>query len=199
LTTHNPQNFISKKSLSMTVLAQNLRAIRKNLNCTQMAISDVLDIGFRTYVRYEAGERDAPVAVLVKLARLGNISLDRLLITPMTPEDLKTPDVEKTPATPRPMEVIGGGLEEGRVIFKGLRNDHLVTTDKTEKNLLIKYRNLNRSGREKCVLDAEWILNNPRTIRRRKNPRTSRKAQKEKNTQRLKQMAKSIKKTTLRG
>ena len=105
----------------MTVLAQNLRAIRKNLNCTQMAISDVLDIGFRTYVRYEAGERDAPVAVLVKLARLGNISLDRLLITPMTQEDLKTPDVEKTPATPRPMEVIGGGLEEGRVIFKGLR------------------------------------------------------------------------------
>jgi len=199
LTTHNPQNFISKKSLSMTVLAQNLRAIRKNLNCTQMAISDVLDIGFRTYVRYEAGERDAPVAVLVKLARLGNISLDRLLITPMTPEDLKTPDVEKTPATPRPMEVIGGGLEEGRVIFKGLRNDHLVTTDKTEKNLLIKYRNLNRSGREKCVLDAEWILNNPRTFRRKKNPRTSRKAQKEKNAQRLKQMAKSIKKTTLRG
>lgn len=199
MTTHNPQNFISKKSLSMTVLAQNLRAIRKNLNCTQMAISDVLDIGFRTYVRYEAGERDAPVAVLVKLARLGNISLDRLLITPMTPEDLKTPDVEKTPATPRPMEVIGGGLEEGRVIFKGLRNDHLVTTDKTEKNLLIKYRNLNRSGREKCVLDAEWILNNPRTFRRKKNPRTSRKAQKEKNAQRLKQMAKSIKKTTLRG
>jgi len=199
LTTHNPQNFISKKSLSMTVLAQNLRAIRKNLNCTQMAISDVLDIGFRTYVRYEAGERDAPVAVLVKLARLGNISLDRLLITPMTPEDLKTPDVEKTPATPRPMEVIGGGLEEGRVIFKGLRNDHLVTTDKTEKNLLIKYRNLNRSGREKCVLDAEWILNNPRTFRRKKNPRTSRKAQKEKNAQRLKQMAKSIKKTTLKG
>ncbi len=199
MTTHNPQNFISKKSLSMTVLAQNLRAIRKNLNCTQMAISDVLDIGFRTYVRYEAGERDAPVAVLVKLARLGNISLDRLLITPMTPEDLKTPDVEKTPATPRPMEVIGGGLEEGRVIFKGLRNDHLVTTDKTEKNLLIKYRNLNRSDRAKCVLDAEWILNNPRTFRRKKNPRTSRKVQKAKNAQRLKQMAKSIKKTTLRG
>ena len=52
----------------MTVLAQNLKTIRKNLNCTQMTISDVLDIGFRTYVRYEAGERDAPVAVLVKLA-----------------------------------------------------------------------------------------------------------------------------------
>ena len=90
------------------------------------------------------------------------------------------------------MEVIGGGLEEGRVIFKGLRNDHLVTTDKTEKNLLIKYRKLNRSGREKCVLDAEWILNNPRTFRRKKNPRTSRKAQKEKNAQRLKHKEQDI-------
>jgi transcriptional regulator with XRE-family HTH domain len=183
----------------MTVLAQNLKTIRKNLNCTQMAISDVLEIGFRTYVRYEAGERDAPVAVLVKLARLGNISLDRLLITPMTLEDLKTPDVEKTPSTPRKMEVISGGLEEGRIVFKGLRNDHLITTDKSEKNLLIEYRKLNRTGRDKCVLDAEWILNNPRTFRRKKTLNTSSKAQKAKNAQRLKQMAKSIKKTTLRG
>jgi len=30
-----------------------------------MAISEVLDIGFRTYVRYEAGQRAVPVAVLV--------------------------------------------------------------------------------------------------------------------------------------
>jgi len=39
----------------MTILSENLRTIRKHLNCTQMAISEVLDIGFRTYVRYEAG------------------------------------------------------------------------------------------------------------------------------------------------
>ena len=59
----------------MTILSENLRTIRKKLNCTQMALSEVLEIGFRTYVRYEAGERDAPVSVMVKLAKLGKVSL----------------------------------------------------------------------------------------------------------------------------
>ena len=65
----------------MTVLSENLKIIRKKLDCTQNALSEVLEIGFRTYVRYEAGERDAPVSVLVKLARLASVSLDRLLTT----------------------------------------------------------------------------------------------------------------------
>ena len=164
-----------------------------------MAISEVLDIGFRTYIRYEAGERDAPVAVLVKLARLGNISLDRLLTTTLTPEGLKIPDTETTPTNPKKMEVIGGGLEDGRVIFTGLKNDHLITTDELEKKLLTVYRKLNRSNKEKCVVDTEWILNNPKNLEKGKTFRTSRKAQKEKNARRLSQMAKSIKKITLRG
>ena len=183
----------------MTVLAQNLKTIRKKLACTQMAISEVLDIGFRTYIRYEAGERDAPVAVLVKLARLGNISLDRLLTTTLTPEGLKIPDTETTPTNPKKMKVIGGGLEDGRVIFTGLKNDHLITTDELEKKLLTVYRKLNRSNKEKCVVDTEWILNNPKNLEKGKTFRTSRKAQKEKIARRLSQMAKSIKKITLRG
>ena len=149
----------------MTLLAQNLKTIRRNLTCTQMAISEVLDIGFRTYVRYEAGQRAVPVAVLVKFARLGNISLDRLLTTSLTLEDLKNPDVGKTPTTPQQMDVIGGGLQEGRIMFRGLTNDYLITKDKSEKNLLTEYRKLNRLDREKFVVDAEWILNNPKTIR----------------------------------
>ena len=71
-----------------------MKTIRKGLSCTQMAIAKVLDIGFRTYVRYEAGERDAPVAVLVKFARLGSISLDRLLTTKLEPSDLEMPDLD---------------------------------------------------------------------------------------------------------
>jgi len=63
----------------MSILAQNMKIIRRELRCTQSAMSDILKVGFRTYVRYEAGERDAPVAVLVKMARLGNISLEHLL------------------------------------------------------------------------------------------------------------------------
>jgi transcriptional regulator with XRE-family HTH domain len=77
----------------MTILSENLKTLRKKLNCTQMAISEVLEIGFRTYVRYEAGERDAPVSVMVKLAKLGNVSLDRVLTTKILPEDLDTPDL----------------------------------------------------------------------------------------------------------
>lgn len=184
----------------MTVLTQNLKTIRRSLTCTQMAISEVLDIGLRTYVRYEAGQRDVPVAVLVKFARLGNLSLDRLLTTLLTLEDLKTPDAEKTPTTPQEMDVIGGGLQEGRIMFRGLTNDHLITKNKSEKNLLIEYRKLNHLDREKCVVDAEWILNNPKTFGLACLSPESRKKQKAKNTQKLMQMANSInKKITLCG
>lgn len=54
-----------------------------------MALSEVLEIGFRIYVRYEARERDAPVLVMVKLAKLRNVSLDRLLTTKILQEDLE--------------------------------------------------------------------------------------------------------------
>ena len=183
----------------MTVLAQNLKMIRQSLSCTQMAISQVLDIGFRTYVRYEAGDRDAPVAVLVKLARLGNISLDRLLTTSLTSADLKVPDTEEAPPVPKEMEIISGGLEEGRIMFKGLRNDYLISTNKSERSLLSWYRELNRPGRDKCLLDAEWTLHNPQAFRPPSDPHIPRKAQKTKNAQMLKAMAKSIKKITLRS
>ena len=120
----------------MTVLSNNLKTIRKKLNYTQIALSEVLNIGFRTYVRYEAGERDAPISVLVKLARLGNVSLDRLLTKIILSEDLKTPDKEKLPTSKAPLEVISGGLEEGRLMFKGLLIDHLISKNKEEKKLL---------------------------------------------------------------
>lgn len=120
----------------MTILSGNLKTIRKDLNCTQMALSKVLEIEFRTYVRYEAGERDAPVSALVKLARLGNVSLDRLLTTKVFPEDLQTPDQEKFPTSKAPLEVIGGGLEEGRLMFKDQLNDNLISTNKEEQKLL---------------------------------------------------------------
>ena len=129
-----------------------------------MTISEVLGVGFRTYVRYEAGERDAPVALLIKIARLGNISLDRLLTTLLTPDDFKIPDLEKAPITPQKLEVISGGIEEGRVMFKGLANDYLVTKDKLEKTLLLKYRGLNRLDKAKYMVDIEWILKTRKTL-----------------------------------
>ena len=69
-------------------VSNNLKVIRKNLNHTQTSLAKALDIGFRSYVRYEAGERDAPVSVLIKIAYLGNISLEQLLKTGIKPNDI---------------------------------------------------------------------------------------------------------------
>jgi len=182
----------------MTILSENLRTIRKNLNCTQMALSEVLEIGFRTYVRYEAGERDAPVSVMVKLAKLGKVSLDRLLTTEILLEDLDTPDQEKPQPIMRNAEVIGGTIEEGRLMFKGLLNDNLVTNNKEEQKLLTLFRTANRTNREKFLLDLEWMFNNTRRSRTttKKIPRKLEKAQ---TAVKLKKLAKNIKKITVRG
>jgi transcriptional regulator with XRE-family HTH domain len=182
----------------MTILSENLKTIRKHLSCTQMAISQVLEVGFRTYVRYEAGERDAPVAVLVKLARLGNISLDRLLTTKITPEDLELPDSESAPKNSKNLTVITGSLEEGRLMFKGSKQDFMVTTNKNERKLINNYRKLNRQTRERFLIDIEWMLNNTKALTPRK-VRAPRKTQKAKNAAMLKKVAKTITKITVKG
>ena len=184
----------------MTVLSENLKTIRKNLKCTQVALSEVLGIGFRTYVRYEAGERDAPVFLLVKLARLGELSLDRLLTTKVLLEELQTPDQKILPKSKVPPEVICGNLDEGRLMFKGLLYDHLISTNKEERKLLALFRQMDITNREKVSLDAEWIYTNTRKSARYREPsKTSRKEEKAKNAVKLRKLAKFIKKTTVRG
>ena len=183
----------------MTILSNNLKTIRKNHNFTQIALSEVLEIGFRTYLRYEAGERDAPVSVLVKLARLGSLSLDRLLTTKVLPEDLQTSGKEKLPTSKSPLEVIGGGLEEGRLMFKGQLNDNLISTNKEEQKLLTLFRKLNPSSREKFLHDTEWTYTNThKSVRYRKPKIISRKEEKAKTAVKLRIIAKSIKKITAR-
>ncbi len=164
-----------------------------------MALSEVLEIGFRTYVRYEAGERDAPVSVMVKLAKLGNVSLDRLLTTKIIPEDLDTPDQKKPQSIIQNPEVIGGGLEEGRMMLKGYLNDNLVTNNKDEQKLLTLFRKANPGGREKFLLDLEWVFNNTRRSKLTGTKKIPRKLEKEQTAVKLKKLAKSIKSITVRG
>ncbi len=182
----------------MTILAENLKSIRKRLNCTQMAISDVLDIGFRTYVRYEAGERDAPVSVLIKIAKLGNITLDRLLTTKLSTDGLKLSDQETLPVKADNAEVVSGSIKEGRLTFKGIKEDFCVTTSVAERKLLSHFRKLNTSSQKKCIKDLETVIeasNNSNDYQLK----VSKKSQKVKNTKKLKKMAKSIKKITVKG
>ena len=165
-----------------------------------MAFSEVLEIGFRSYVRYEAGERDAPVSVLVKLARLGNVSLDWLLTAKILSEDLETPDKGKLPNSKAPLEVISGSFEEGRLMFKGLLADHLISKNNEEQKLLTLFRQMNAINREKFLLDVEWAYtNNRKSIHYHKPKKIPRKKEKAENAVKLRKLAKSIKKTTVRG
>jgi len=172
----------------MTTLSENMKTIRKSLNCTQMAIAKVLDIGFRTYVRYEAGERDAP-------------SLDRLLTTKLEPSDLEMPDLDPPVGRLNQVDVISGSLREGRLVFKGIRGDYYVAMTQDEKKLLNHFRKLNPKSQDKCLLDMEWSLKKNKgrasTVTGRK--KVSRKVEKSRNASKLKKMAKTIKKITLKG
>ena len=132
----------------MTLLAKNLKTIRKKLCLTQSALARLLDIGFRTYVRYEAAKRDAPLPTLIKIAKLGSISLDRLLKTTLTLENLEIADSESTPSKPKKIEIITGGVQEGKAMFIGLKHYHLITVNKLEKTLLLAYRKLNNSKKK---------------------------------------------------
>ena len=99
----------------MSVLAKNLKTVRKELGCTQSVMSEILRVGFRTFVRYEAGERDAPVSVLVKIARLGNISLEQLLTTTIKPNDIAPLDKINKGETIRVQSI---DFKVGQVTFK---------------------------------------------------------------------------------
>ncbi|NIQ01060.1 MAG: helix-turn-helix domain-containing protein, partial [Nitrospinaceae bacterium] len=117
----------------MSILAKNLKIIRKELRCTQSAMADILKVGFRTYVRYEAGERDAPVSVLVKIARLGNISLERLLTSEVDPRNISPVQaVSKKASVP---EVKSVNFQSGQVNFKNPSRQELLTTDESERKL----------------------------------------------------------------
>ena len=143
----------------MTILSENLKTLRNKINCTQMTLSKVLEIGFRTYVRYEAGERDAPVSVVVKLAKLTNVSLDQLLTTKILPEDLDTSGLENTQNIIQNPEVISGSIEDGRLMLKGFLEDNLVTNTKEEQKLLTLFRKINHISRDKFLNDLKWDVN----------------------------------------
>ena len=147
----------------MSVLAKNLKTIRKELGCTQSVMSEILKVGFRTFVRYEAGERDAPVSVLVKIARLGNISLEQLLTTAIEPNDIA------------PLEKINRGaivqvqtidFKVGQVTFKDPYHQELMTINDAEKRILTLFRKMPQRLKKDCVDSVRQIVETGRIISR---------------------------------
>ena len=124
----------------MSTLASNIRTIRKELKCTQGSMAEILDVGFRTYVRYEAGERDAPVGVLVKVARLGNISLERLLRDEVSPYCIVP--VKETVSGKSGRDIQSCDLTKGTVRFKKSQTPSLITLEPQEARLLTLYRKM---------------------------------------------------------
>jgi transcriptional regulator with XRE-family HTH domain len=124
----------------MSILAQNIKTIRRELRCTQSAMSDILKVGFRTYVRYEAGERDAPVAILVKMARLGNMSLDNLLTRKIDQLSILPMDTETLNLVPP--EVKSVSFQSGAIVFKKSAREGLLALDDAEKKAVSAFRRM---------------------------------------------------------
>ena len=103
-------------------------------------MSDILKVGFRTYVRYEAGERDAPVSVLVKIARLGNLSLEQLL-TKEVAKSFISP-VKTLTKNSTPPDVGAVNFSEGQINLKNPSRKELLTVHPAERKLLSLFRKM---------------------------------------------------------
>jgi hypothetical protein len=116
-------------------------------------MSEILKVGFRTYVRYEAGERDAPAAVLVKMARLGNISLEHLLTQKI--ESLSILPMDTDTLNLAPPEIKWVNFETGQISFKKLTKEGILALDETEKKAISAYRRMPAEFKSAFIKDLE--------------------------------------------
>jgi transcriptional regulator with XRE-family HTH domain len=139
----------------MSILAKNLKMIRKELGCTQSVMSGILKVGFRTFVRYEAGERDAPVAVLVKIARLGNISLEQLLTSKIDKNDIAP--LQKISKDLSSTEVSAVSFKDGLVVFDNPAREELITLEEAERKILTLFRKMSPQFQKDCLSNLSKI------------------------------------------
>ena len=150
----------------MILLAHNLKTIRKKLGHTQKFFAKQLGVGFRTYVRYEAGDRDAPLRALVKMSKFGGVSLEQLLTKTITLEDLKVSNRKTKKVKEQKLKTIWVGLNEGRIVFACLDGNHLITINKTEKKILSAYRRLDSRNKKKYLINAELAFRELKKLRK---------------------------------
>ena len=148
----------------MSILAKNLKTIRKELGCTQSMMSGILKIGFRTFVRYEAGERDAPVSVLIKIARLANISLEKLLTTSIEPIDIAP--LKKIGQGSNPGQIESLDFQTGYVTFKNPNCREIITVDDVERRILALFRKMPSGLKKDCIDSLEQIVVTGRVVSR---------------------------------
>ena len=65
---------------------QRIRDLREDRDLTQTEVARMLEMSQTGYSKYETGENDIPTAVLIKLSRFYNTSIDYLLGESESPE-----------------------------------------------------------------------------------------------------------------
>lgn len=149
----------------MSILAKNLKTIRKELGCTQSLMAKILNVGFRTFVRYEAGERDAPVEVLVKIARLGNISLESFLTKSIKANDIAP--LEKINKGITPVNIKFIDFKAGNVTFLEPNRPELMTINDSEKRLLTIFRKMSPRFKKDLTESMNQTVETGRVINQR--------------------------------
>jgi transcriptional regulator with XRE-family HTH domain len=138
------------------ILAKNLKTTRKKLGCTQSVMSEILKVGFRTFVRYEAGARDVPVSVLVMIARLGNISLEQLLASEIDKNNIAP--LQKVNKNLSSTEVSVINFKEGSVIFNNPSRQEFITLDRDERKMLTLFRKMGSHLQKDCLTTLKQIV-----------------------------------------
>ena len=62
----------------MSAFSENLLALRKERNLNQEEAAAACGIAYRSYRRYETGEREPTLSVLLALSRFSGVTLDEL-------------------------------------------------------------------------------------------------------------------------
>ena len=68
-----------QKNDSGELMYSRLRDLREDIDMNQTQIAKMLGMSQTGYSKYETGENDIPTAILIKLARFYNTSIDYLL------------------------------------------------------------------------------------------------------------------------
>lgn len=56
-----------------------LRDLREDMDLTQTQLVEILHIHKTTYTNYEQGKREPPFALIIRLAKLYNVSIDYIV------------------------------------------------------------------------------------------------------------------------
>ena len=63
----------------MPTFSQRMEELRKKKGLSQKAVAEAVGITSRTYQRYEAGEREAAVSTLIRMADVYDVTVDYLV------------------------------------------------------------------------------------------------------------------------